>query len=150
MTRNIITLLLILFSFELFSNSSDTIKITLKINNKTIKNPSKKILLLFWTNVEAQNADFLNDLIVIPNIPSDTIAIVIVYKDEEIARCFKYSPGTLKDIKSLEIEIFTSRKAISQKLKDTMDASVKYGKLKNMCILTTYVGTDCTCKNWTQ
>ncbi|MFN6089516.1 MAG: hypothetical protein ACK47E_12285 [Cyclobacteriaceae bacterium] len=150
MTRNIITSLLLLISLELFSNSSDTIKIKLEINGSTIQKPSRKILVVFWTNVAAYNSEFLNDLIVIPKIPSDTIAIVIVYKDEEIARCFKYSPGTLKDIKSLEIEIFTTRKAISQKLKDTMDTSIKYGKLKSMCILTTYMGTDCTCKNWTQ
>ena len=138
-----------------FSNDGDTIKIFLKINNELIKDPSKKIILSFKTRQKNDSLYLQNDLALLSSPVLDSTEIIVIYKNSEIGRCFKYGPGILTNLEGLAIEVFTSKKEIRKSLLEYAENNTEeFGKIKSMCIISTHPkrgdGTTCTIKNWTQ
>ena len=157
MKKDIFTYLIILAFNPTFgqSNKSDTIKITLHINDKLIAEPFQFINISFNTPRQQQQIKLDKNYILISSLIPDTSEIVIFYNKNEISRCFKYAPKTLLRLGGLDIKIMTSKKAIRKELNNTADPnSENYGKLKSICNVSTIPkdgdGVNCTVKNWTQ
>lgn len=141
--KNLRSFLFLSLAMQMFGNAQDTIRISLQINEKAIPDPSKHIVILLKTSSLSQKADLSTDLVILSNNIADSTEVIIIYKNKEISKCFKYSPDDLRNAKSWTIELFTSKRAIKKHEKDRPGK-----KPKRVGIMTTYWGRYCQSAYW--
>lgn len=112
--RPLLLLFILILSIK-YAYGSDTLKIILNINNRTINIPSERISIKIKTSSGVYTPRFQGNTLIADTTINDTAVIIVEYENYDIETCWQFEPGSLSEFNMLRIELITSKRFLRRK-----------------------------------